>query len=101
MTISFGGSVGTYLQASCPDVPSLKFAIQSVIDAYGIKSLDFDIEGANLTNRGQITRLATALSELQLDEPGLIISLTLPVLPQGLTSDGLNVVSTFFGTRHA
>ena len=39
-----------------------------------------------------IVRRSTALAALQKANPGLKISLTLPVLPEGLTGDGLNVV---------
>jgi hypothetical protein len=39
-----------------------------------------------------IARRSTALAALQKANPGLKISLTLPVLPEGLTADGLNVV---------
>ncbi|MBS2532513.1 cellulose binding domain-containing protein [Catenulispora sp. NF23] len=94
---SFGGANGTELAQACTDVPSLKAAYKSVIDTYNLTHVDFDIEGAAGTDQASITRRAQALAQLQSDYAAagktLSVSLTLPVLPSGLTADGLNVVS--------
>jgi hypothetical protein len=78
-------------------VPSLKTAYKAVIDAYGLTHLDFDIEGAAGTDQASITRRAQALAQLQSDYAAagktLDVSLTLPVLPSGLTQDGVTIVT--------
>jgi hypothetical protein len=95
---SFGGANGTELAQACTDVPSLEAAYKSVIDTYGLTHLDFDIEGAATTDQASITRRAQALAQLQADYAAagktLDVSLTLPVLPSGLTQDGVNIVSS-------
>ena len=94
---SFGGANGTELAQACTDVPSLKAAYKSVIDAYDLTHVDFDIEGAATTDQASITRRAQALAQLQSDYAAagktLDVSLTLPVLPSGLTRDGVNIVT--------
>lgn len=94
---SFGGANGTELAQTCTDVPSLKAAYKSVIDTYGLTHVDFDIEGAATTDQGSIARRAQALAQLQSDYAAagqtLDVSLTLPVLPSGLTQDGVNIVT--------
>jgi len=94
---SFGGANGTELAQACTDVPSLKAAYKSVIDTYGFTHVDFDIEGAATTDQASVTRRAQALAQLQSDYAAagktLDVSLTLPVLPSGLTQDGLNIVT--------
>jgi hypothetical protein len=41
-----------------------------------------------------ITRTSSAIAGLQAANPGLTISYTLPVLPTGLTADGLNLLAS-------
>jgi hypothetical protein len=95
---SFGGANGTELAQACTDVPSLKAAYKSVIDGYALTHVDFDIEGAATTDQASITRRFQALGQLQSDYAAagktLDVSLTLPVLPSGLTQDGVNIVTS-------
>ena len=65
-----------------------------MIDRYHVHSLDFDIEGMAVQDQHSITLRDQALVGLKAANPGLIISYTLPVLPTGLTADGLNVLSS-------
>ncbi|GAA1950602.1 cellulose binding domain-containing protein [Catenulispora subtropica] len=94
---SFGGANGTEPAQACSDVPSLKAAYKAVIDEYGLTHVDFDIEGAAGTDKASITRRSQALAQLQSDYAAagktLDVSLTLPVLPSGLTQDGVDVVA--------
>src|SRR5215813_1148676 len=46
VTIAFGGSAGIELAQSCTDVNALAAAYRSVVAAYQIDHVDFDIEGA-------------------------------------------------------
>jgi hypothetical protein len=94
--VSFGGEAGQELAATCSTVSALTAQYQSVIDQYGIRDLDFDIEGAAIADTTSITRRFQALAQIQ--AAGLSagkpvhVSLTLPVMPTGLTQDGLNVI---------
>ena len=65
-----------------------------MIDRYHVHSLDFDIEGMAVQDQHSITLRDQALVGLKVANPGLTISYTLPVLPTGLTADGLNVLAS-------
>ena len=90
--VSFGGATGIELAQACTSVSALQAEYQAVVSAYGLKHIDLDIEGAASADAASIARRSAALAALQQANPGLRISLTLPVLPEGLTGDGLNVV---------
>ncbi|MFD5798692.1 cellulose binding domain-containing protein [Streptomyces diastatochromogenes] len=90
--VSFGGASGIELAQACDSVDSLYAEYNAVVNAYNLTYVDFDIEGAAVADPASISRRSQALARLQQAHPGLRISLTLPVLPEGLTSDGLNVV---------
>ncbi|GAA3541947.1 chitinase [Amycolatopsis ultiminotia] len=91
--VSFGGASGIELAQACTDVSALVAEYDAVVKAYGLKYVDFDIEGAAVADTATVQRRSAALKQVQADNPGLKISLTLPVLPDGLTSDGLAVVN--------
>jgi Cellulose binding domain len=90
--VSFGGESGIELAQACSTVDSLVAEYQAVVTAYSLKYIDLDIEGAATADPASVTRRSQAIARLQQAKPGLKVSLTLPVLPEGLTSDGLNVV---------
>jgi hypothetical protein len=92
--ISFGGAVGTELANSCGTVAGTQAGYQAVIDYYGVKSLDFDIEGASLGNAAITDIRNQAIAGLIKANPGLTVSYTLPVLPSGLTWDGNNLLKS-------
>jgi len=91
--ISFGGADGSELAQTCTSVSQLQAAYQQVISAYGVSKLDFDIEGAGIEDTAANSRRDQALAALQAQNQGLQISFTLPVLPSGLTSDGVAVLT--------
>jgi Cellulose binding domain len=91
--ISFGGEAGSELALTCTSVSQLETAYQQVISAYGVNKIDFDIEGAAVANTAASTRRDQAIAALQAQDKGLQVSFTLPVLPSGLTSDGVAVLS--------
>jgi hypothetical protein len=90
--VSFGGANGTELALACADSGQLASAYKQVIDAFNLKKVDFDVEGAAIANQDANTRRAQAIASLQKQVPALDVSLTLPVLPSGLTQDGVNLV---------
>ena len=73
---------------------TLALAYQSVLRRYSITWADFDIEGQALTNAKSIDIRNQALVILKNNNPALRISYTLPVLPTGLTNDGLNLLKS-------
>jgi len=84
--ISFGGEGGRELAMVEEDPVALDASYQSIIDRYRFTWLDFDIEGSNLERNPQASqRRNTALAALQARNPGLIISFTLPVDPDGVS----------------
>jgi hypothetical protein len=54
--VSFGGWAGEELARICTDVESLTAQYQSVIDAYSLTWLDFDIEGGEIHEGDSVAR---------------------------------------------
>lgn len=96
--VSFGGANGQELAQAITNVSALKAVYQTVIDAYHLTRLDFDIEGAAVADHASIDRRSQALAALQADADAagqtLQIWLTLPVLPTGLDNNGFYVVQS-------
>ncbi len=96
--ISFGGASGTSIAqayaAKGRSAQELANAYAAVIDTYGVTHIDFDIEGAAVADPASVALNSQALALLQKQKPELHIWYTLPVLPTGLTADGLNVVES-------
>ncbi|WP_066856959.1 Ig-like domain-containing protein [Halodesulfovibrio spirochaetisodalis] len=90
--VSFGGASGTELALKHGNVAELQAAYQSVIDTYNLTWVDFDIEGAAVADRPSIDRRNKAIAGLQAANPELKVAFCLPVLPQGLTGQGLFVI---------
>jgi chitinase len=84
--MSFGGEAGKEMANVIDDAAQLEAAYQKVVDQYKFTWLDFDVEGNNLDKGKQDSeRRNTVLASLQKKNPGLIISYTLPVDPDGLS----------------
>jgi hypothetical protein len=90
--VSFGGEDGSELAETCPNESALQTQYQTVITQYGLKRIDFDIEGAAVAESASTALRDQAIVALQVANPGLQVSFTLPVMPTGLTQDGINVV---------
>jgi hypothetical protein len=94
--ISFGGAANQELALTCTGVDALAGQYQAVIDQYGIRDLDFDVEGAAQGDQASLDRRSKALAAVQAAGRAagrpVHVSLTLPVMPTGLTADGLNVI---------
>jgi Glycosyl hydrolases family 18 len=90
--ISFGGAAGIELAQDCTDVGRLTTEYNAVVDAYDANFIDFDIEGAAVAEPASINRRSQAIAAVQRAHPGLKVSLTLPVLPEGLPNDELNLI---------
>lgn len=92
LIISSGGADGFPLPWTCTNQNTIVSAYQTVITDYGVNQLDFDIEGAAIADPTSAGRLFTAMKTLQSRNSGLQFSATLPVLPTGLTTDGVNIL---------
>ncbi|MFH8799366.1 cellulose binding domain-containing protein [Streptomyces sp. NPDC017936] len=91
--VSFGGAAGSELATTCSSADALAAAYGKVVDAYRLTKVDFDVEGGALPNTAANTRRAQAVAKLQQQHPGLDVSFTLPVMPEGLTQDGVNLLA--------
>src|ERR1700744_1988869 len=101
VSISFGGytvdSDGTDLGNQCSSASAMATQVESAVTTMNVTHLDFDIESGEETNSTDFTRTAQALALVRSwassNGKSLNISYTLPVLPTGFTSDGLNVLN--------
>jgi hypothetical protein len=91
--VSFGGASGTELAGACSSASDLAAAYGKVIDQYKVTKADFDIEGAALPDTAANTRRAQAIAQLQKSHPDLQVSFTLPVMPEGLTQPGVDLLA--------
>jgi len=90
--VSFGGAVNDELAVDCEDSQELVAGYQAVIDRYSLTSLDFDIEGAALSNTSANARRVAAIRALQQANPELEVWFTLPVDPNGLPGPAVELV---------
>jgi hypothetical protein len=91
--VSFGGAAGTEIAIAETNLVTLEAEYQSVMDRYKLTWLDFDIEDDALGNAEANARRNTALADLQRKNPGLIISFTLPVDPNGISRESRGVLA--------
>ena len=90
--ISFGGASGGELAQTCTSVSSLTAAYKNVVTTYGITRLDFDIEGDPLDDTASISRRNQALAALQASMPSVEVDYTVPVDPNGIESNVINLL---------
>lgn len=97
VAISFGGLNNRELALDCSDPAKLLTAYRTVVDRYGINTIDLDLENDGLKDAAAGSRRATAIAALQRERKAagkpLAVWVTLPVAPQGLTEDGTSGVS--------
>ncbi|MFJ3665366.1 cellulose binding domain-containing protein [Streptomyces sp. NPDC090106] len=91
--VSFGGASGSELATTCSSADALAAAYGKAVDAYDLTKVDFDVEGGALPDTAANTRRAQAIAKLQQQHPDLDVSFTLPVMPEGLTQDGVNLLA--------
>lgn len=94
--ISFGGLANTELARACTDEAALLRAYTRVVERYDVDTIDLDIESDDLADADAAARRAEAIARLQqtraADGHSLAVWLTLPVMPDGLTEDGLAAI---------
>ena len=98
VTVSFGGAANVPLNVTAPTVDILFKQYKLFADAYNLTRIDFDIEGIwiDIAYEAENIRNAQAIKMLQDDYASrgksLDVWFTLPILPSGLTPDGLRIV---------
>jgi chitinase len=90
--VSSGGSAGEPISFTCTNQSTIDAAYQAIINDYGTSQLDFDIEGAAIADTAGIDRTFQAMKDLKASNPSLAWSVTIPVLPSGLDSNGTNLL---------
>ncbi len=97
IAVSFGGALNSELSLKCTDFNKLFNAYNSVIERYGIDTIDLDLESKNLSDIKAVKRRADVIAQVQehyrIKGKSLAVWLTLPVSPQGLTQEGTNAVA--------
>ena len=86
--VSSGGSAGEPISFTCTNQSTIDAAYQAIINDYGTDDLDFDIEGAAIADTAGIDQTFQAMKDLKASNPGLVWSVTVPVLPSGLDNYG-------------
>lgn len=100
--VSIGGANNSPLAAACKNVKDLQKLYYDIVDNMNLNVLDFDIEGTWVADQDSIDRRNQAVKEVQAQwkEEGRKVGIwyTLPILPTGLTAEGLYVLEN---ARHA
>ncbi|MFE5915469.1 fibronectin type III domain-containing protein, partial [Streptomyces wedmorensis] len=90
---SIGGWSGNKLGPNCATAADLAGAYQKVIDAYGLKSIDVDIENTDeFENAAVQDKILTALKTVKADNPGLKTILTFGTSTTGPTYWGNRLI---------
>lgn len=94
--VSLGGGAGTELARACTSVDELADAYGRVVEAFGLRRIDLDIEGPTLEDDTANERRTQALARLQHDYTAagreLAVQYTLPTHPYGLPDSALRLL---------
>jgi chitinase len=83
VSVSAGGFGGTKLGQVCGSAQATAAAYQQVIGAYGLHAIDFDLEEPEIENAAAVASELGAAQILQRDNPGLLVSVTIPATGSG------------------
>jgi hypothetical protein len=111
---SFGGEGGRSLEQFCPSASALAQAYQKVIDAYRLKAIDIDLEGAAYQDTSVQQRTIDALKAVRAKNRGITVFVTFPTgragpdaglidraAAAGLTVDGWTIMPFDVGAAGA
>jgi hypothetical protein len=90
VAVSFGGYNGTELGTTCGSASALAAAYQSVITKYSLTRVDFDYENGALDSNTAVRFGAIAI--LEQNDPGLTVSLTIPMTTVGFPGSGTDEI---------
>lgn len=92
VVVSFGGWSGHKLGSACRTPGALAAAYEKVIAAYSLHAIDVDIEHTEFTARKIRERVAQALAQVQREDPGIEISITMGTEQDGPERDGISLI---------
>jgi hypothetical protein len=75
--VSFGGGTGPWLEQYCGSASALAGAYQQVINAYGLKAIDVDIEKTPYHDGATQQRTVDALKAIKAANPGITVYITI------------------------
>jgi chitinase len=90
--VSFGGWSGNKLGQKCSSASALAGAYQKVINAYGLKAIDIDIEAGEFTSGTVRKRVVDALKTVKTKNPGIRTFVTFGTTPSGPDSNGVDLI---------
>jgi chitinase len=88
VVVSAGGWEGRKLGEYCSSATALAGAYQKVINAYGLKAFDVDIENTEFSNNTVQQRVIDALKIVKANNPGITTYITFGTTPTGPDSTG-------------
>ncbi|GAA1173049.1 hypothetical protein F4556_002063 [Kitasatospora gansuensis] len=92
IVISVGGWSGNKLGEKCGSATALAGAYQKVINAYGLKALDIDIEDTEFANATVRQRVVDALKIVKTKNPGIVTYVTMGTTPSGPDATGKDLI---------
>jgi polygalacturonase len=92
VVVSVGGWSGAKLGEKCSSAAKLAGAYQKVIDAYGLKVLDIDIENTEWSSATVRQRVVDALKTVKAANPGLKTVITFGTTTGGPDSTGADMI---------
>ncbi|MEK8172646.1 chitinase [Streptomyces sp. M19] len=93
ITVSVGGWSGNKLGEACSSAEDLAGAYQKIIDAYGLKSLDIDIESTEVENETVRQRVVDALKIVQDNNSDTKIYVTFGTTTEGPNENGTDLIN--------
>jgi hypothetical protein len=90
VVVSFGGASGPWLEHYCTSATALAAAYQKVINAYGLKAIDIDIEGTPYDTPADQQKTVDALKIIKANNPGITTYITLGSGTSGPDSSLIN-----------
>jgi hypothetical protein len=91
--VSFGGASGAKLGEHCSSASALAGAYQKVINAYGLKAIDIDIEASEASNATVRQRVIDALKIVKTNNPGIKEYVTFGVATNGPDAVGKDLIN--------
>ncbi|GHJ44165.1 hypothetical protein Cs7R123_15070 [Catellatospora sp. TT07R-123] len=91
--VSFGGWSGNKLGEKCSSASALAGAYQKVVNAYGLKAIDVDIEDTEFSTASVRQRVVDALKIVKTNNPGIRTFITFGTTPTGPDATGKDLIS--------
>ena len=91
--VSFGGLANDELAVACTDADDLESAYASVIERYDLSTIDLDLEAGGLSPAAAERRAEAVAALQEKSKNPLAVWVTLPVTPDGLSTEGTDAVA--------